>query len=259
MSTVDSWGLLLAPQDAMLTAALSQSPGWLSHSEQLRFATLKSDKRQSIFLASRYALRLLLAQEHSAPIRWFLGSAAERGPWVENVFSTTDINALRLPQLSLSHSGTWLACAKAPVSVGVDLEVQHQNRQRNVQALSALVCTPVEQTRLLGLPPEMQQQAFMQLWCLKEAYFKCVGTGVDFEKIRQLTWRGPSAESMPESPRDTKPIACARLWQCKLTNGDTIYLALCALCELPKITPLEAAISTAIHWQSSSEWRCTWM
>lgn len=245
MSVKASWGVLLAPQAAMTAKALAQTSGWLGDSEQQRLACLNSEARQSLFLGCRYALRLLLAEDEKQVDAWTLGSAAECSPWVERY---ANARGPALPQLSLSHSGAWLACAKAPVAVGVDLEVQSPYRTRNIQTLAELVCAPAEQNWLRSQAEELQQQCFVQLWCLKEAYFKCLGTGVDLEKICHWTWRPNTSSPLK------KPVAYARLWEATTETQDTLHLAVCALQDLPELMPWQTDCGGALDWRSITSW-----
>lgn len=248
------WGLLLAPQAAMAAQAGAQPFEWLSDSEQKRLAGLRTAARQSLFVACRFALRQLLAEGGGAVGAWRLGSCAECAPWVEREIGRISPGAI--PLLSLSHSGGWIACAKAPVPVGVDLEVQPVSRVRDVQALSALVCAPAEQEWLLSQPVEVQQQCFLQLWCLKEAYFKCLGTGLDLEKIRCSMWRVHPANSVPDGADNAlasnTALAHARVWLALTDDGAWVCIALCALDPLPELAPCVG--ESAFQWQSVTEW-----
>jgi 4'-phosphopantetheinyl transferase len=249
------WGLLLGSQSTCLEKAQTLARGWMSESEQRRLAVQQTVTRQSSFVACRYALRLLLAEEEQLVTEWRLGSVAEHKPWVEASVQSKRRGEHSLPQLSLSHSGAWLACAKAPIPVGVDLEVHGHGRLRNVQALAELVCTKSELVQLQQLSSDMQQLYFFQLWCLKEAYFKCLGTGLDLASIKKKIWhrssdlRGMHAESLVEQPA----VAYGKLWQTCLKDGGSLYLALCALQPLPAITPWQVS-GASITWGSLTEW-----
>ncbi|WP_414646952.1 4'-phosphopantetheinyl transferase family protein [Comamonas sp. UBA7528] len=232
-----------------------ECPGWLSDSEQHRLAGLRTAARQSLFVACRFALRQLLAADGGAPNTWSLGSCAARAPWVERDGGRVDLSPV--PWLSLSHSGGWIACAKAPVAVGVDLEVQAADRQRDVQALAALVCAPSELDWVLSHPTETQQQCFLQLWCLKEAYFKCLGTGLDLARIRHSAWHVRHGDSTPDVPVVARahrlPQAHARVWQSWTEDGAVVCMALCACSPLPALTP--CVTGAELGWRSVTEWR----
>jgi phosphopantetheinyl transferase len=240
---------MLAAQAPMEVLAREQQPGWLSESEQQRLAGLGPD-RQSLFTACRYALRLLLAQPDGLPVDWCLGSESERAPWVE---SFCEAATGPLPQLSLSHSRGWLACAKAPVPVGVDLELKPHARQRDMSALAALVCAPSEQAWLESQPATLQTPCFLQLWCLKEAYFKCLGTGLDWALIRQRAWRRVEDEEAADAEGAT-PIAHAWLWQACTKDDEQLVLALCACQPLPPQACL-LAMPEGLEWQAVTGWR----
>lgn len=229
----------------MRLQACQQPAGWLSASEQQRLAGLETG-RQSLFVACRYALRLLLAHPDGLVRDWRLGSAAERGPWVESPLFDRDRPQ---PQLSLAHSRGWLACAKAPVPVGVDLEVQPLTRQRDIAALAALVCTSTEQSWLLSQPGALQSRHFLQLWCLKEAYFKCLGTGLDWAQIRRHTWRQAPDVSV-EGAAATAPTAYAYLWQGRTSAAEQMVLALCAR------QPLPGPNACLLEWPEEVEREC---
>lgn len=256
------WGVLLAPHTAMAVKAQDQPSGWLSETEKKRMLGLRP-ARQSVFMACRYALRLLLAGPDNPISTWSLGSVVERAPWVDRCGSPVlgenvegGGEAEPLPQLSLSHSGSWLACAKAPLPVGVDIEVQSAKRQRDIASLAALVCAPAEQDWLLSQSGEVQQQCFLQLWCLKEAYFKSTGTGVDWQRIRQLEWRRiqPKRVAVVDEA-NASPAAYARLWKARTAAEGNLFLALCALQSLPTLVPWQVAGDCQLDWLDISEWR----
>ena len=72
---------------------------------------------------------------------------------------------------SLSHAGEWVACALADCPIGVDVE-----RVRPVASgMYDLCLTPSEQRRLNGAP----EQAFFQIWTMKESFGKLRGDGLN--------------------------------------------------------------------------------
>lgn len=256
MSIPAPWGLLLGSQSICLEKAQALTHNWMSESEQRRLSAQQTVARRESFVACRYALRLLLAEDARQVTAWRLGSVAEQSPWVEASAQTKNGEAPSLPKLSLSHSGTWLACAKAPVPIGVDLEVQGNDRLRNVRALAELVCASSELQQLQSLPADMQQSHFFQLWCLKEAYFKCLGTGINLSRIRKNVWHGSSTPMGGQVRRfkEQPVVAYGNLWQASLKDGNTLYLALCALQPLPRITPWQVP-DVPITWNDPpTEW-----
>lgn len=258
MSMTAPWGLLLSAQSACLEKARALPDGWMSDSEQLRLSVPQSVAREASFIACRYGLRLLLAEDEGELPAWRLGSVAAQKPWVETSPQLISEKRNSLPQLSLSHSGAWLACAKAPVPIGVDFEVQRcGGRPRNVQAIAGLVFARSELLHLQQLDADGQQQYFFQLWCLKEAYFKCLGTGLDFLKIKKNAWHRTPVSMGINSKHllGRLPVAYGRLWQASLDeDGGSLYLALCSLQALPTNIPLQMS-EVAISRVNSTEWQ----
>jgi 4'-phosphopantetheinyl transferase len=80
------------------------------------------------------------------------------------------------PELSVSHSGRWVAvAAHLGGPVGVDVE---QVRGLDAEGLSRLVLAPDEWRALADLPGEARTTAFVRLWCRKEAVVKSTGDGL---------------------------------------------------------------------------------
>ena len=74
---------------------------------------------------------------------------------------------------SISHSGEWVVCAVGAVPLGVDIQIERPVRPAVFRALSA-----AEQAELAGLEEREHLSAFFDVWCLKEAYSKAVGLGL---------------------------------------------------------------------------------
>lgn len=70
---------------------------------------------------------------------------------------------------NVSHSGDWVVCALARCPVGVDLQ-----EERSLRVSLYHYFTPKEQEMLQLLP----ENAFFDLWAMKEAYGKCTGEGL---------------------------------------------------------------------------------
>ena len=79
----------------------------------------------------------------------------------------------RIPPISLSHSGGWIACAvTSAAAVGIDIEV-HSPR-RNFTKIAAAAFGPKEQQRVAG----EGEAGFYRIWTLKEAMAKASGVGI---------------------------------------------------------------------------------
>lgn len=173
---------LLLVSQASLEGAVQASapPQWLSASEQARLAQMAARARRAEFIACRYALRLLLAGDQEEVAAWPLEAPAGQPPRL----SASTGAALHL---SLSHSHGWIACALAPEPVGIDMELITRKPASAIADLAQLACTPEQRKELAQIADLAQcQQRFVQLWSLKEAWFKQRGTGVDFAMLQRL-------------------------------------------------------------------------
>ena len=86
--------------------------------------------------------------------------------------------------ISIAHCETAVVCAAAEQPVGIDIE---KIRPMDL-AITRHICTPEEMDYLFGHPPAPEEltlcrdpeilQKFFEIWTAKEAYFKCLGTGI---------------------------------------------------------------------------------
>lgn len=77
---------------------------------------------------------------------------------------------------NISHSGEYAVCAASSNPVGIDVE---QIRPVNT-GLSKKFCTEKESDYVFEKENDEQETCLrlISLWTLKEAYFKCIGTGI---------------------------------------------------------------------------------
>jgi 4'-phosphopantetheinyl transferase len=114
----------------------------------------------------RALVRELLA-ERLGPGRWTLIAGHDGKPHVAELTARPEIG------ISISHSGALVAAALSTLGpVGVDVE--HNDPERDVQAIAAYAFGPQEQgaVRAGGIG------AFYRIWTLREAIAKSVGTGL---------------------------------------------------------------------------------
>lgn len=85
-------------------------------------------------------------------------------------------------EYNISHSGELVVCAVSDSPIGVDIE-----KMRNIpDTVIRRVCTQREQAYVSeqALDAVQAQKRFFEIWTFKEAYFKCMGTGItDFHSI----------------------------------------------------------------------------
>ncbi len=244
--------LLLAAQPPLAARAQQQpqqAPGWLTGSETDRLAAMQHPARCQEFIACRHALRHLLAMASNTTAGdWRLEAPEGRAPHLnaqhhgEAAAATT--------RLSLTHSAAYIACAAAAHPVGIDLEVKDlRASRRDVLALAAMACTPGELAQLQALDDgPMRLRHFLQIWSLKEAYFKCTGTGVDFAAIRRI-------ECLPAGlPSRGQVLAHARAWHGATAGGHAVLLSVCML-GAGGLPPCSLQVNADIAWQGEGDWR----
>lgn len=74
---------------------------------------------------------------------------------------------------NVTHSGHFAACAVDTAPVGIDLETPRPFRE----ALAKRVCGPAEEAFLYP-NGHFDEQRFLELWTVKEAFMKYTGTGL---------------------------------------------------------------------------------
>jgi 4'-phosphopantetheinyl transferase len=153
----------------------------LSAAERQQLTGLRSAKPYIQFLLSRALLRTALQAWGGAPAAaWRLRAELSGRPYLQ-----ADA-AASLPAVSLSHSGSTVLCALAQTGdVGVDVEA---DRARDIDALAAEVLDQSELLALNGIEGALRRRMFFQLWTLKEACSKALGTGMA-TPFRELVFR----------------------------------------------------------------------
>lgn len=137
----------------------------LSAPERQRLAGLRTDDARQQFLAARGLARELLCRYDPEQHDWQLApsgppAVAERPDW----------------QLSLSHSGDWVAAALSRQPIGIDLE--DRRRPRRYTAIARHYFHPEEADALIAAPAAQQAQRFLLSWTAREAYLKALGVGI---------------------------------------------------------------------------------
>lgn len=135
----------------------------LAPAEQARYRAFGAEVRRRTWLAGRELLLQALAHACGEAEPSLLLTAPQGGV----CYADSPLH------LNLSHSGTWLAAAVAPVPVGVDIE---RLRPRAVATQAARLFCPNETGRLAADPDSLA--TFYRLWTLKEAACKAVGLSV---------------------------------------------------------------------------------
>ena len=81
-------------------------------------------------------------------------------------------------EFNLSHSGDIAVCAVSDKPIGIDIEALREIRPDAAKRFAA-----AEELEYIGSDP----RRLFEIWTLKEAYFKCVGTGIGSD-IKSVTF-----------------------------------------------------------------------
>ncbi len=155
---------------------------WLSASELARLATLKVAHRRDQFLAGHWLVRSVLATRFGGDARdWSLAQRPNKPPAIVGHETTK--------QLSLSHSGDWIAAGVSVHAIGIDLE---QRRVRD--ALHRFEELLLAEGEIAGT---LDNDALLQRWVIKEALIKRDHGAALPEQLAALKIAPVDAESAP--------------------------------------------------------------
>lgn len=184
--------------ESELRAGMALPPAWLTSTETERLASLGTAARRDTFLVGRWlarrAVQLWLASDDLPALAVARSGACQvierRGVFV-----------------SISHSAGSVACAVADVPVGVDVE--SLARPRDHLALAQTVHGAAQCERLASLPADSRALAFLQQWTLKEAWLKAREQGLDFARMRALSFDDDPAGDVAVAGMDDLVLAVA--------------------------------------------------
>lgn len=168
----------LARQGDLLGEAGDGAP-WLQPGERARLAGLGSPARRQSFLAGRWLARRLLAAA--------LGGEAAAMPAEIDSLGRSHVPGAPGLNLSITHSGDWVAVALADAPVGIDLE--GLRARGDLLALAAMVHSHAQCQAIAALDEAARLLAFYRCWTLKEAWLKRQGLGLDFARMRAQEYR----------------------------------------------------------------------
>ncbi len=106
---------------------------------------------------------------------------------------------------NLSHSGEYVACGIADVSIGVDIQVWRE---------------PVKESLIKRVMHEKEQGFIFDIWAAKEAYCKCTGEGLARD-MREL-----KCDFANEKIEDTLTGETKRLYLPKSLDGYSVALCM---------------------------------
>lgn len=151
-------------------------PPSLSAEEHARAATIAKPLRRRQFIAGRILLRRMLAAS--------LGGRAEDFELEATAGAPPRVAAHPELQLSVSHSGEWVAAAIADRPVGIDIE--GLGARRDPQRFARWVCSPDEWKDWRALDGTAADDALIAHWTRKEAWLKREGGEVLLTRMHRL-------------------------------------------------------------------------
>ncbi|WP_431037583.1 4'-phosphopantetheinyl transferase family protein [Streptomyces sp. P6-2-1] len=231
--------LHLLPEEAVdAFAARVGGTDVLSEAERERWARLRGAGARRRHLGARLLVRhALSAHDGRPPERWHFTT----GPWGRPELPPPD-QGLRF---NLSHTEGLIACVVTPVGgCGVDVE----GVPARPDALTHLPphLAPAERAALDALDGAARAVRLTELWVLKEAYLKALGTGLT-RPLSSFTFRdgGPPGAGQPggvaltvDDPR--LPAAEAATWRLRLLRPGPRHVLGVALQEAATGGPVPA-------------------
>ena len=144
-------------------AAESELIEWfekMSDERKLETNRLVSKEKKAAKIAADHLCRKMIAE--------FCGVTPESIEFVKNEFGKPFAKNLPV-HFSISHSNNTVICAVADKEIGIDIE---KIRPINPKAAEKFA-TKTELEYIAS-----NQSGLFEIWTLKEAYFKCIGTGL---------------------------------------------------------------------------------
>ncbi len=182
---VHIWTLRLSAFDGVLsgTAAL------LSADEREHALSLRFQRDRRSYERTRGVLRTVLGQ--------YTGTGPAEVKFQYNAHGKPSVEGA--PYFNVSHSMDRAVIAVAGSPVGVDVEAIRSSI--DADEISRLFLTDAEKAWLGERPAESRTRDFFRLWAVKEAFLKCVGSGLsiplnecpaefDGSAITGIRWRG---------------------------------------------------------------------
>ncbi|WP_338848351.1 4'-phosphopantetheinyl transferase superfamily protein [Massilia sp. W12] len=232
---VDGLRLYLAQQaDLQALAALAQDSDWLQEEEKAALARIKSAARRTEYLCGHAWLRWLLARELACqPEQVRLAFSAQHKP-----YALPGPAGQAAPAWNLSHAHGHFALVLGPPAapagtaafkpcggLGVDIEFPQQVSAAELRQLAQGFCHAQELAHLHALPDSAVSQAFLRLWCGKEAVAKALGCGFLFSPKRIVL----QAESFVDGAVQTVQLEGMQrqvaLWQWRVEGDGVLGVA----------------------------------
>lgn len=141
----------------------------MSDERKADVARIKIEKKQKQKIIADRLCRLAISEFCEIPPENIIFKTTEKGkPFAAGL----NIH------FSVSHSGDYVVCAVSDKEIGIDIEKIRSANPRAAQKFAS----PKEIDYI-----NSNQNGFFEIWTLKEAYFKCIGTGLGAD-IKNVTF-----------------------------------------------------------------------
>jgi 4'-phosphopantetheinyl transferase len=198
--------------EALDDAAIAAAVAALSDEERAQYGRFHFPRDARDYAAAHALLRRTLSRfDDRPPDRWRFDKTAEGKPFL------VDPGAFRA-SFSLSHAHGMVACAVTTEGeVGVDVECT--DRDVNMGGVAARFFAPAEAAHLAQLDGEVKHTRFFDLWTLKEALVKALGTGM----ATSLPSLAFTVDADGGVSVDGPPEVAAHAWQFGLLSPDPAH------------------------------------
>jgi 4'-phosphopantetheinyl transferase len=195
-------------------------PDMLSEADKLRMSRLRGELGQERFLATRIALREVLAG--------YLRTAPEAIEFETMLSGKPYVSAPETPpgfSFNIAHSGG-ICLMAVGLFENLGIDVEWKRTARDLVAIADRFFAPIEARAVASLPADRLLDAFYAVWCRKEAYVKALGSGI-----------GGGLDRFEVTVLPDEPARVLRV------VGDSHEAARWTLCDLPAPSGFAAALA----------------
>ncbi|CAN0900034.1 4'-phosphopantetheinyl transferase Sfp [Linum grandiflorum] len=188
----------VVPDEVKSASLSSQYMKLLPQSERDHVLSFRGDQLQKSALLARTLVRTTIARYqvdgHLDPRSLRFKRNIHGKPEVE--WQTKDDWCRPPLHFNISHTCSLVACGVAVnSSIGIDVEEKQRSTKHSILAFAKRYFSAHEVEHLDAIPDlELQQQEFIKLWTLKEAYVKALGKGFSSAPFKTFTIRGNTAD-----------------------------------------------------------------
>lgn len=162
----------VSPNDLSPHELASRCLAWLGSDELARYRQLGSAQLKHEFLTAHALCRAALSHYARVdPSRWWFRETQNGKPVITEPAEFASLH------FNVTHTAGLAVCIVSRVAaVGIDAECASQ--RVDVEQVARHFFSKNERTHLSSLPAQERTRRFFELWVLKEAYVKAMGSGL---------------------------------------------------------------------------------